>query len=101
MKVEQVAVSGVQVVPPKAEQTGEQRSGEQSEQMRPIRSTGGTKKPPKPRNYGGTNARELKNLRRAISMYKQRAIEGTLSEKGARTLARMESDLAALKKAKP
>lgn len=81
----------------KREQIREQTAPENWEQKQPIRSPGGTKKVPKPRRYEGTNAGSLKNLRRAISMYRQRAIEGTLTEKGARKLAQMEKELHNLK----
>jgi hypothetical protein len=88
-------------VPKHGEQTGnkseEQIMGTNPAPKAAICSTGGTKKVPKPRRYEGTNAGSLKNLRRAISMYRQRAIEGTLTEKGARKLAQMEKELHNLK----
>jgi hypothetical protein len=41
---------------------------------------------------------QIRNLQRAIAVYKQRALAGKLTEKGAATLAAKEAELKQLKK---
>lgn len=95
-RLEQLANKKGNTIGEQAEQTGEQAREQENKVCSPVR-TNSVKKPGKPHSMRGTNSREKKNLRRSIAMYKQRLVEGTLTEKGAATLARMEAQLKAMK----
>lgn len=71
------------------EQTAEQIEEQKTVVCSPVR----TKKRGSLHNEGN----KYRNLKRAVAMYKQRAVEGTLGDKGAATLARMEAELKRLK----
>jgi len=84
MKGEQVAVSGVQVVPPSG--------GEKPEGAKRVQKA--VKLSPRGENYKGS-ARD--KLRRKIARYKRLAAADQLGEKGRKTLEQMQSDYAKMK----